>query len=262
MSASASPKDASTPASSVTPAPGLLWVTCNIMKRPDGVHLSEELFDSWYEEHLADVLNTPGNGGLALRYLNADESVNIWSDPDFASRYAAPETAFDSIREFSWKALALVKLNDVAWCSSQPFNDMPRTSKQVPAEADGSDGSVFNCWHAGLRTYETIDREGGVKAGPAWIVSLQTETANTNDLKHLVDVYKTKPDYQGHITYRLVEGHLPYPEPPSPGNLPAGMLLIEFGGGKPAVEDSGNIKVIRSDVWQRKLARGDSDLAL
>lgn len=257
-----SPNEASTPASSVTPSPGLLWVTCNIMKRLDGIHLSEELFDSWYEEHLVDVLETPGNGGLALRYLNADESIDLWSDPDFASRYAAPETASERIRDFSWKALALVKLSDVAWCGSQPFNDMPRVSKQVPPEADGSIGSVFNCWHAGLRTYETVERVGGVKSGSNWLVSLQTETANTDDLKRLVDVYSSKPQYQGHIIYRLAEGYLPYPEPPSPGHLPAGMLLFEFDGEKPTVAVTGDVKVIRADVWKRKLARGDGQLML
>lgn len=225
-------------------------------------HLTEELFDSWYEEHLTDVMNTPGNGGLALRYFNADASVDLWSDPDFASRYAAPETASERIKDFSWKALALVKLTDVAWCSSQEFNDMPRTSKQVPQEPDGSDGSVFNCWHAGLRTYETLERKGGVKGGSKWLVSMQTETTNLQDLAELVKAYSSKTDYQGHIVYGLVEGHLPYPEPPSPGNLPAGMLLFEFDGEKPTVERVGDVKVIRADVWQRKLARGDSNLAL
>ena len=175
---------------------------------------------------------------------------------------AAPETAPDRIREFSWKALALVKLSDVAWCSSQPFNDMPRVSAQVPPEADGSMGSVFNCWHAGLRTYETVERKGGVKAGSAWLVSVQTETANIDDLQQLVYVYSTKPQYRGHIVYKLVEGHLPYPEPPSPGNLPAGMLLIEFDGERPAIEAVSDVKVIRADIWKRKLARGDEGLAL
>lgn len=251
---------ASTPASSVTPSPGLLWVTCNIMKREP--QLSEELFDSWYEEHLTDVLDCPGNGGLALRYLNADTSIDLWSDPDFATRYAAPETAFKRIEDFGWKALALVKLSDVAWCSSQQFIDMPRTSKQVPPEADGSEGSVFNCWHAGLRTYEMIDRQGGVKAGPQWIVSLQTDTDSLQDLSTMIEAYSAKADYQGHVVYRLVEGHLPYPEPPSPGNLPVGMILFEFGGEKPTVEQVGNVKVIRADVWQQKLTRGDTDMSL
>jgi hypothetical protein len=235
-------------------------VTCNIMKREP--HLTEELFDSWYEEHLGDVLATPGNGGLALRYINADPSVDLWSDPDFASRYAAPETAFERISDFSWKALALVKLSDVAWCGSQVFNDMPRTSKQVPPEPDGSEGSVFSCWHAGLRTYETTQREGGVKAGSAWLVSLQIDTASLERLQEVVDVYKKKPGYEGHLVYRLVEGYLPYPEPPSPGNLPASMLLIEFGGEKPKVEETQNVKIVRADIWQRKLARGDSSLSL
>ncbi|ETN41202.1 uncharacterized protein HMPREF1541_03137 [Cyphellophora europaea CBS 101466] len=250
----------STPASSVTPTPGVLWVTCNIMKREP--HLSEELFDSWYEEHLTDVLNTPGNGGLALRYINADASVDLWSDPDFASRYAAPAAALERIRDFSWKALALVKLSDVAWCASQPFNDMPRTSKQVPQEPDGSDGSVFNCWHAGLRTYETVDRKDGVKAGSKWLVSVQTESADKGSFDKVLEAYTAKTGCQGYVAYRLVEGLLPYPEPPSPGNLPQGMVIIEFDGEKPSAEVIVGAKVVRIDVWDRKLARGDLELGL
>lgn len=252
--------DASIPASSTTPSPGVLWVTCNIMQREP--HLTEELFDSWYEEHLTDVLSTPGNGGLALRYVNADPTVDLWSDPNFASRSAAPETAFDRIRDFSWKALALVKLSDVAWCGSQPFNEMPRTSKQVPPEPDGSDGSVFSCWHAGLRTYETIKRDGGVKGGSRWIVSLQMDTASLSDLEGVIDMYNAKVGYEGCIVYRVIEGYLPYPEPPSPGNLPVGMLIFEFGGEQPGIEEFEGLKVIRADVWERKLARGDIEMML
>jgi hypothetical protein len=250
----------STPASSVTPSPGLLWVTCNIIKREP--HLSEEVFDSWYEEHLIDVLNTPGNGGLAMRYLNADKSIDLWSDPEFASRYANPATAMDRIRTFNWKALALIKLSDVAWCGSPQFNDMPRTSKQIPQEPDGSDGSVFNCWHAGLRTYETVERKDGVQGGPKWFVSVQTESSDKEDAEKVLQAYASKAGYQGHVVYKLVEGFLPYPEPPSPGHLPQGLVMIEFGQEEPTVEEVSGCKVVKTDIWYHKVTRGDSELVL
>lgn len=225
--------------------------------------MTPELMDSWYEEHLTDLLNTPGNGGLAIRYTNADPSVDLFRDPDFPGRMAAPESTSQKVSEFGWGVLALVKLSDVNWCTSNDFNNMPRTSKLLPLEADGSVGSAFSCWHAGLRTYETVERVGGVEAGAQWVVTLQLATPDPKEVESAVEQYKHRDSYRGHLVYRLVEGLLPYPEPACPGHLPAGLLVLEFESETaPEVATGGAIKVTRTDVWKRKLARGTTSLLL
>ncbi|KAH0832525.1 hypothetical protein AYO21_10661 [Fonsecaea monophora] len=243
-------------ATSTGPVPGLLWVTTSVQKKD----LPASLLDAWYEEHMGDVLACPGNGGLFLRYKNIDPSADTHVDPKFAER-GTPEASEKCIGETLWPYLALVKLSDLAWLTSKQFDDMPRTSKLLPLEADGSTGSAFTCWWGALRSYETvgkIDDTTGSTSRPKYLLSVQTRTADESIWKALDDKYTTQPGFRGSIKYRIVQGLLEFGEP---GTMPAGMALYHFDGeAPPSVFTDGH--VVRTDVWELTKEAGDLSLRL
>ncbi|KIW97757.1 uncharacterized protein Z519_01341 [Cladophialophora bantiana CBS 173.52] len=222
--------------------------------------LPTSLIEEWYEEHIVDVLDCPGNGGLFLRYKNTDPAADPYADPKFAER-VTPSASEKSIVETRWPNLALVKLSDVAWVASKEFNDMPRHSKLLPPEPDGSIGSAFSCWYGALRSYETvgkIDDSTGSTSRPRYILSVQTRTADESIWKALDDKYTTLPGFRGSVRYRIVKGLLEFEEP---GTLPAGMVLYEFDGEvRPSVlVDDQHLK---ADVWELIKEAGDLSLRL
>ncbi|KIW23655.1 uncharacterized protein PV07_11838 [Cladophialophora immunda] len=257
MSSTPSPVDStSTSATSTGPVPGLLWVTTSILRKD----LPSSLLDAWYEEHIVDVLACPGNGGLFLRYKNIDQTADPYVDPKFAER-ATPSASEKCIVETLWPNLALVKLSDLAWLTSKQFDDMPRHSKLLPPEPDGSIGSAFSCWNGALRSYETVgktdDHTGGTSR-PKYLLSVQTRTADESIWKALDDKYATLPGFRGSIRYRVVEGLLEFGEP---GALPAGIVLYEFDGEAPpsVLADDHHL---RADVWELTKEAGDLSLRL
>jgi len=256
MSSSASsPESAATAATSTTsPTEGVLWVTTSILNKD----LPESLIHEWYREHSLDVLNCPGNGGLFLRYKNVDSSINLYSDPNFAGRFA-PSTTLDVVANAQWPFLALVKLTDLAWLISQQFIDMPRVSKVLPPQADGSLGSAFDAWNAGLRSYETVNRVEGTSSGtgrPQYILSVQTEEASGPVFEELEKTYSTLPGFRRSVSYKLAPGFLEFQEP---GPLPQGLALYEFDGDQPPSPSTSG-KHIKADVWTLISEQGDLSL--
>lgn len=256
MSNSASPGDtASTSATSTSPVDGVLWVTTSVMNPK----VTGALLDAWYDEHKTDVLACPGNGGLFLRYKNLDKSVGDYADPKFADRFT-PNASIQNITDAAWPNLALVKLSDLQWLVSQQFIDMPRVSKLLPLEADGSIGSAFTNWHAGLRSYEAVARLGGSSESterPKYIVSIQTEKGDTATLEALDKSFVNLPGFRGSVRYRNVNGLLEYQEP---GPLPEGLVLYEFDEQPPA--ETLKNEQTRTDVWGLTNEWGDLSLAL
>ncbi|OAP63118.1 hypothetical protein AYL99_02345 [Fonsecaea erecta] len=257
MSSTSSPTDStSTSATSTGPVAGLLWVTTSILRKD----LPSSLLDAWYEEHIADVLACPGNGGLFLRYKNIDPTADTYVDPKFAER-TTPSASEKVIVETLWPNLALVKLSDLAWLTSKQFDDMPRTSKLLPPEPDGSIGSAFSCWYGALRSYETvgkIDDKTGSTTRPKYLLSVQTKDADQSVWKALDDKYATLPGFRGSVRYRIVEGLLEFGEP---GTMPAGMVLYEFDGDAPPSVLTDDHQ-LRADVWALTKEAGDPSLRL
>lgn len=222
--------------------------------------LSPSLLDTWYDEHMADVLACPGNGGLFLRCQNLDPAADAYADPNFADRFL-PSASVKNIVDATWPYLALVKLTDIHWLTSQQFNDMPRVSKVLPLEPDGSIGSAFSCWHAGLRSYETVGKIADEAVGtsrPKYILSVQTTDAEDSTWEALDKTYATAPGFRGSVRYRNVDRLLEYQEP---GALPTGLVLYEFDGNEPPeiVMDELHVK---ADVWKLTKEAGDLSLGL
>ncbi|KIY03717.1 uncharacterized protein Z520_00408 [Fonsecaea multimorphosa CBS 102226] len=257
MSSPTSPAEStSTAATSTGPVPGLLWVTTSILNK----NLPPSLLDAWYEEHLVDVLACPGNGGLFLRYKNTDQTADTYVDPKWAER-VTPSASEKCIVETLWPNLALVKLSDLAWLTSKQFDDMPRTSKLLPPEPDGSMGSAFSCWNGALRSYETvgkIDDNTGSASRPKYLLSVQTKAADESVWEALNNKYTKLPGFRGSVRYRIVEGLLEFAEP---GTMPAGMVLYEFDGEAPpsVLMDDHHL---RADVWELTREAGDLSLRL
>ena len=165
-----------------------------------------------------------------------------------------------------------MKLSEVGWCGSKQFDVMPRTWEGLPREVDGGVGSAFTCWHAGLRTYDTVGRwrreeEGvGVGAGVGgrgkWLISLQIEDVSDNGIENVTKGWQEREACKGWIAYRLVRGVLGYEEP---GRMPEGMVLVEMEGERPDVGDAGGVdekSVVRRDVWALTHEKGDKSLEL
>ncbi|KAL2436291.1 hypothetical protein ABEF95_007765 [Exophiala dermatitidis] len=249
------------------PVEGVLWVTTSIMNKA----LAPSLLDTWYDEHKDDVLNCPGNGGLFLRYRNIDPAADAYVDPGFGDRInnntqIDPDASEKSIAAVQWPYFALVKLSDLNWLTSQQFLDMPRVSKVLPPEADGSMGSAFSCWHAGLRSYETVAREvadiddNSMTRRPKYLLSVQTRNADDATWAALDSKYTTLPGFRGSVKYRNVNGLLEYQEP---GALPLGLAIYEFDGEQPPSPTTTDVQgVVRSDVWELTLEAGDLSLRL
>lgn len=255
MSDSSSNDSGSTSATSTSPVAGLLWVTTSVMNPK----VTSALLDAWYVEHSSDVLACPGNGRLFLRYKNLSSSIGAYADPKFADRFT-PTASIQNIADAGWPYLALVKLSDIQWLVSQQFIDMPRVSKLLPLEEDGSIGSAFSNWHAGLRSYETVTKLGdnsGSADRPKYILSIQTERGDTAALEALDKRYVNMPGFRGSVKYRNVNGLLEYQEP---GPLPQGLVLYEFDK-QPSTEALEN-EQIRTDVWELTDEWGDLSLVL
>lgn len=249
----------SSTATSIPPTGGLLWVTTSVMNP----NVTPSLLDAWYEEHAADVLACQGNGGLFLRYRNINKSVDAYSDPMFAQRYG-PTASIKNIAEVAWPFLALIRLSDLQWLTSQQFIDMPRVSKLLPVESDGSIGSAFSNWHAGLRSFETVkvSQDHGVgSARPRYILSIQTEAADDVTWEVLDKHFLRLPEFCRTVKCRNVNGLLQYQEP---GPLPLGLALYEFNGdGPPGVTgDQVANTVVRMDIWELTHEWGDLRLSL
>lgn len=222
--------------------------------------LPPSLLDEWYDEHKDDVLNCPGNGGLFLRYKNLDPAAEPYADPKFADRFN-PDASDKNISDAQWPYLALVKLSDLNWLTSQQFLDMPRVSKVLPLEPDGSIGSAFSCWHAGLRSYETVDEIAdttGKATRPKYLLSVQTRDADPSAWAALDQKYTTLPGFRGSVKFQNVNGLLEYQEP---GALPVGLALYEFDGQQPPVP-AVDTDLIKTDVWELTLEAGDLSLRL
>ncbi len=234
--------------------PGVLWTTAGIQnERKD---LPRSLLDAWYDEHINICLSCPGNGGLFLRYRNVDPASSEYVRPKFNEG-----TTSEPFVPTTWPFLALVKLDDTKWLSSQQFNDMPRVSKLLPLEADGSIGSAFSCWYGALRGYETISTVAdptGQTTRPKYILSVQLKQAYSENSKALEAKYARQPGFRGAIKYRLREDLLLVQEP---GVLPKSLVLFEFDGEGPprAIADDSAFKV---DAWELLLEAGDTSLRL
>lgn len=163
------------------------------------------------------------------------------------------------------------------WLTSQEFENIPRTSEQLPRREDGSVGSAFDCWHAGLRSYETVktsatsaslapSSSGDGSATPGgegrrkWLVSVQTVSDEDETLEAVVDAYGREKGCRYWIMYRLVTGLLGYYEPSEP-DLPRGMVLLEFDGEEPPRVQA-KVQGLRTDVWSLVTERGDLSLEL
>lgn len=208
---------------------------------------------------MTDVLECPGNGGLFLRYKNLNKSIDGYADPKFADRFT-PTASVKNVADAGWPCLALVKLSDLQWLVSQQFLDMPRVSKLLPLEADGSIGSAFSNWHAGLRSYEIVGRVGdasGSTSRPKYIVSVQSKEGDGPTSEALDKRYVNLPGFRGSVKYRNVNGLLEYQEP---GPLPEGLALYEFDE-QPPTETLENGQ-IRTDVWELTHEWGDLSLVL
>ena len=274
-STSGSPTDPSTPASSISSPtntnPGLLWVTVSIQtNHHSGQTLPPSLVEDWYDAHAKDVLSCPGNGGVLLRYLNTNPSVSAYEDPEINARFADADghASKHGVAEKGWRYLCLVKLSEVGWCGSKQFDEMPRTWDGLPREADGSVGSAFTCWYAGLRTYETVGRwrregEGlGVSERGKWLVSLQIEDVSKDGVENVTKAWQDREGCKGWVAYRLVRGVLGYEEP---GTMPEGMVLVEMEGERPDLGDVGATYgkgLVRSDVWALTHEKGNKTLGL
>ncbi|EXJ86830.1 hypothetical protein A1O3_03784 [Capronia epimyces CBS 606.96] len=243
--------------STSAPGGGVLWVTTSVMNKA----LPLSLLDDWYDEHKDDVLNAHGHGGLVLRYKNLDPATDPYFDPKFADRSTSDAT-LRSIADSHWVYLALVKLSDLDWLTSKQFIDMPRVSKQLPPEADGSIGSAFSCWYAALRSYETvgkIDDATGKSTQPKYILSIQTRDADDSTWAALDEKYNTLPGFRGVVKYKNVNGLLEYQEP---GQLPVGLALYQFDGEEPPQSPVGTDQIVKADVWEYILEAGDKSLRL
>ena len=257
MSSSDSPTSATTPASSTVATPGVLWVTVNLQDHER--RITPEILEDWYEEHVDVVLGCPGNGGLFLRYIQADPSVNVHDDPKFESRMKSPETSKDLVRTSGWVYLAMVKLSDIHWLSSDLFNDMPRTSDTLPKHPDGSIGSAFTYMHAALRGYETVANGEGKSKGTGrskWLLSLQIEDGSKEALEKIGQTYGNTEACRSWITYTLRDGLLGYSEP---GHMPRGMVLVDMDIKPELGQEKG---IVRRDVWELTTERGDTSLSL
>ena len=247
---------AATPATSTSPVAGVLWVTTSVMK-PE---IKSQLLDDWYDEHKTDVLDCAGNGGLFLRYKNLDKSITSHADPKFSDRFA-PTASVKNIADAGWPYLALVKLSDLDWLTSKQFIDMPRVSKQLPLESDGSIGSAFSNFHAALRSYRTIkystDITPGEKAAQ-YILSIQSEATDDATWDALDKKYTALPGFRRAIKYQNVDGLLEYQEP---GQLPKTLVLYEYDGEQaPTLDDTS--RQVRTDIWEFTHAWGDLNLSL
>ncbi|EXJ87859.1 hypothetical protein A1O1_04786 [Capronia coronata CBS 617.96] len=257
MSSTSSPTEStSTSGTSTAPAQGLLWVTTSVLNK----ELPPSLLDDWYDEHKDDVLNCPGNGGLFLRYKNLDPAADAYADPKFADRFT-PDASMKNISDARWPYLALVKLSDLNWLTSQQFLDMPRVSKVLPREPDGSMGSAFTCWHAGLRSYETVGKladASGKTTRAKYLLSVQTRDADNSTFAALDEKYSALPGFRGSIKFKKVDGLLEFQEP---GALPVGLALYEFDGEEPPAStvDTDHVK---ADVWELTMEAGDLSLGL
>jgi len=222
--------------------------------------LPESLLNDWYVEHSQDVLNCPGNGGLFLRYKNIDNSIDAYSDPDFSGRFS-PGKTLEAVAGSTWPYLALVKLTDPNWLTSKQFLDMPRVSKLLPPQADGSMGSAFDAFHAGLRSYETVHRTADQASGngrPRYILSVQTEEASQTVFEELEKTYTALPGFRSSVSYKLAPGLLEYQEP---GPLPLGLGLYEFDGEDPPNTNPSK-QSLKVDVWKLLSEQGDLSLGL
>jgi hypothetical protein len=244
-------------ASSSEAVPGVLWVTVTMQEHER--RITTKHLENWYAEHIDIVLDCPGNGGLFLRYLQTDPSISEYSNPDFAGRMSDPEGTKDAVAKTGWKYLALVKLSDVTWLSSPQFDAMPRTSKFLPPELDGSVGSGFSYMNAALRGYVTIAKGSGKskEQGRAkWLLSLQIESADPDALEGIGKKYEAVEGVRGWIAYGLRDGVLGYCEP---GHMPRGLLLIEMDKRVEVGQEEG---VVRRDVWELTAEKGDLSLGL
>ena len=215
---------------------------------------------------MTDVLSCPGNtAGLFLRYKNANPDADPYVVPtpshDQQSRYKDSTQQPPAVVITTWPYLALVKVDDMPWLASQEFLDIPRTSKILPKEPDGSDGSAFTFAHAGLRSYKAvgkIDDPTALKTRPKYIVVVQSNFTSEDDLQSLDLQYAHLQDFRGAIRYQLETGYLGFQEA---GPLPAGLVLYEFDGDEPprSVVDDKNLM---TEVWSLTHEAGNSSLRL
>ena len=255
MSSSESPTSASTPSSSVTNTSGVLWVTVNLQDHAKRIGPKE--LEAWYDEHMDIVLSCPGQGDLFLRYRQIDPKVSLYASPGFETR--GDEKTPEGVAKSGWVNLALVKLSDIHWLSSPQFDAMPRTSDTLPKHEDGSIGSAFTYMHAALRGYETVATGKGNSEGsmrPKWMVSLQIEDGSKEGLEKFAEDHAKAASCRRWIAYSLRDGLLGYSEP---GYMPRGLVLLELDEKPDLGQEAG---IVRRDVWELNVGRGDLSLGL
>lgn len=259
MSSSSSVTNVSASSTS-EPRAGLLFVTTSVKDS----NLKAQVLNDWYDEHSQDCLNSPGNGGLFLRYTNLDETIGSHEDlgPSFTTRVSADSTG-NEIRSAGWPYLALVKLTNVEWLKSKEFDDMPRVSKLLPPGPNGSLGSAFDAFHAGLRSFETVGEipdQHRNKGRPRWLIALQLADAEPRTFEELDSVFvKGNPTFRCATRYRSIEGYLEYQEP---GRLPAGLAMYQYEGDKAPQLSTDAPVVVRQDNWELFKEAGDLSLDL
>lgn len=227
--------------------------------------MTEEHLVNWYNEHGPDVVGCKGINGCMYHYLNTDASIKPNQDlgPNYANRIASPETSIDDIAAADWPSLAIVKVGDINWVLSQEFADIPRKSKELPRNEDGSMGSAFTVLHYGLRTYEIIGRQVIVKANgsneqPTDLLMIQVADTDDATFEELESVVRSNvPTLYDSVRLKLMDGLLPYQEP---GKLPQGLALFRFNGGVAAPKSLvSNIKgVVKVDTWRYRTGWNDT----
>lgn len=141
---------------------------------------------------------------------------------------------------------------------------MPRASKLLPVESDGSIGSAFSNWHAGLRSFETVNvsQDHGVgSARPRYITSIQTEAADVATWEVLDEHLFRLPEFCRTLKCRNVNGLLQYQEP---GPLPLCLVWYDFNGDGPTGVTGDQVahNVVRMDIWELTHEWGNSSPSL
>lgn len=216
----------------------------------------------WYQEHIPETLSAEGYGGPFLRYRNVDPAAtpDFEMSENFMSRLNHDSTG-DEVQKVSWPCLAIVIFADQAWCLSQAFEDIPRSSKKLNSDPNGAPASAFEVFYPALRTYVAVG--GGVISGERWpsfFVGLQVSSTQEDVFEKLTSEAKKYPGFRGAVCYRLVEGYLAVTEP---GKLPPGFMMYHFEGtAQPQGEFGRHSNVLKQNMWQLVVAEGDTTLGI
>lgn len=221
-----------------------------------------EMVETWYEEHASDVLSSEGCGGLFLRYRNINPSAV--PDVDLSTNLASrldPSSSGDEIQEASWPYLAIVKVSDLDWYHSEGFQQIPLASQKLNPDPEGEPVSAFDGFHAALRSYVTAGGEilPGMK-WPKYFVAVQVSALEDSGLDELEKKVASMTDFRGGVRYQFADGHLAAQEL---GNVPPGLIMYHFDGNSPpAVRLEEYSGVVKQDIWQLTMIKGDHSLSI